>query len=115
MKVQMNNLLNQLLFFPIVSYLFMYCVSEKEKNIGRMLLFSSSFFSRTPQKSWILNQTLSKASIMDSNEKRNRVYVIGQIENRGQFHQPYGAERKCAGCHSLVPFSVTNQITIMPN
>ena len=64
--------------FPIVSYLFICC--KRERKILENVAFP--FFSHSSKKSWILNQTLSKASIMDRNEKRNRVHVIGKIENR---------------------------------
>ncbi len=31
---------------------------------------------------------------------------------RGQFHQPYGAKRKCAGSQIFVSFSFTNKIIL---
>jgi hypothetical protein len=32
---------------------------------------------------------------------QDRKLKFGRIDSRGQFHQPYGAKRKCAGNHSL--------------
>ncbi len=39
------------------------------------------------------------------------VFEAKNNDNWGQFHQPYGAKHKCAGRHSLAPFSFTNKNT----
>jgi len=44
-----------------------------------------------------------------------RAYYVDEIDNRGQFHQPFGAKLKYAGFHGFAPVAYPLKFVFFAN